>query len=87
MSTPSSSSGMGEKAVTSEKNTTSDSTVVALNCDGEQQTIHEVPDPNDHRNPQNWSPWKKRLLFLALMSSSILADGYVQPIPRYCIFC
>lgn len=30
----------------------------------------------EHRSPRSWSPWKKRLLFFALMSSSILADGY-----------
>ncbi|OJI98584.1 hypothetical protein ASPVEDRAFT_80226 [Aspergillus versicolor CBS 583.65] len=29
----------------------------------------------EHRSPRSWSPWKKRLLFFALMSSSILADG------------
>lgn len=34
-------------------------------------------DGNEQRNPRNWRPWKKRLLFFALMSSSILADGYV----------
>ncbi|RAH47325.1 putative MFS transporter [Aspergillus brunneoviolaceus CBS 621.78] len=32
-------------------------------------------DGNEQRNPRNWRPWKKRLLFFALMSSSILADG------------
>ncbi|OJJ43677.1 hypothetical protein ASPZODRAFT_136137 [Penicilliopsis zonata CBS 506.65] len=26
-------------------------------------------------NPKLWSPWKKNLLFMALMSSSLLADG------------
>ncbi|KAJ6150738.1 hypothetical protein N7470_007332 [Penicillium chermesinum] len=29
----------------------------------------------DPRDPQNWSPGRKTLLFLALMSSSLLADG------------
>ncbi|PYI32135.1 polyamine transporter [Aspergillus indologenus CBS 114.80] len=33
------------------------------------------PDGDEQRNPRNWRPRKKRLLFLALMSSSILADG------------
>jgi MFS family permease len=32
-------------------------------------------DPSDTSNPQNWSPWRKRLVFVALMSSSILCDG------------
>jgi len=75
MSAPSSSSGLGEKPDVSEKNTTVDNTVTAVNNDGEQSSVHEDTDPNDQRSPQNWSPWKKRLLFLALMSSSILADG------------
>ena len=34
-------------------------------------------DPADELDPQNWKPWKKRLVFIALMSSSILCDGYV----------
>ncbi|KAL2871901.1 putative MFS transporter [Aspergillus lucknowensis] len=48
----------------------------------EMQTV-EIPSlstltseaSEESRNPRNWSPWKKRLLFIALMSSSILADG------------
>jgi hypothetical protein len=59
----------------SEKHIPAESTVVALSNDGDQPSILEGPDANDPHNPQNWSPWKKRLLFLALMSSSILADG------------
>lgn len=36
----------------------------------------DVLDPSsDPRNPQNWSRLKKGLLFTALMSSSLLADG------------
>jgi hypothetical protein len=31
----------------------------------------------ESRSPRNWSPWKKRLLFCSLMSSSILCDGCV----------
>ncbi|ETN36834.1 uncharacterized protein HMPREF1541_07821 [Cyphellophora europaea CBS 101466] len=34
-----------------------------------------APDPTNNLNPQNWSPWKKRFLFCALLSSSILCDG------------
>ncbi|KAJ5569333.1 Major facilitator superfamily domain general substrate transporter [Penicillium hetheringtonii] len=30
----------------------------------------------DEQNPQNWSNTRKTLLFIALMSSSLLADGY-----------
>ncbi len=37
--------------------------------------VFETPDPTDTRNPQNWSRTKKNLVFVALMSSSILADG------------
>lgn len=48
--------------------------------------IHERRYDEDHpsvaedeaANPRNWSAWKKRLVFLSLMSSSILADGYVS---------
>ncbi|KAJ5160675.1 uncharacterized protein N7482_007679 [Penicillium canariense] len=32
-------------------------------------------DPTDMNNPQNWSRTRKNLLFLALMGSSLLADG------------
>jgi len=34
-------------------------------------------DPNDARSPKNWSTTKKHLIFVALMSSSLLCDGYV----------
>jgi hypothetical protein len=40
----------------------------------------ESADPSDTSNPQNWSSTKKALLFGALMSSSILADGQVLPL-------
>ncbi|KAL3704586.1 hypothetical protein TMatcc_008257 [Talaromyces marneffei ATCC 18224] len=33
---------------------------------------------SDMANPRNWSTTKKRLLFAALISSSLLADGYVN---------
>jgi hypothetical protein len=33
------------------------------------------PDTSDVNNPQNWSPSRKRAVFLALMTSSILCDG------------
>lgn len=75
MSTPSSSSGV-DKGMVSEKTVNPESTVIALSNDSDQPSVIEGPDPNDVRNPQNWSPWKKRLILLALMSSSILADGY-----------
>ncbi|RAL07121.1 putative MFS transporter [Aspergillus homomorphus CBS 101889] len=32
-------------------------------------------DEDAQLNPRHWHPWKKRFLFFALMSSSILADG------------
>ncbi|KAL1999698.1 hypothetical protein VTN02DRAFT_4149 [Thermoascus thermophilus] len=37
--------------------------------------ILKEPDPNDTASPQNWSRHKKNFIFVALMSSSILADG------------
>jgi hypothetical protein len=42
--------------------------------------FHGIEGPNavDKENPRNWSPAKKRLLFAALISSSLLADGYVR---------
>jgi hypothetical protein len=33
------------------------------------------PDISDINNPQNWPAWRKRTVFLALMTSSILCDG------------
>ena len=42
-----------------------------------QSVVEVVADPNDDLDPQNWKPWKKRLVFIALMSSSILCDGYL----------
>lgn len=53
-------------------------TIVALSNDSNEPTVLEGPDAADTNNPQNWNPWTKRLVFLALMSSSILADGYVH---------
>ncbi len=32
----------------------------------------------DDRSVQNWSTWKKTMIFLVLMSSCLLADGYVK---------
>lgn len=37
---------------------------------------HEHSDYDD-LDPKNWSYLKKNILFLALMSSSILADGWI----------
>jgi hypothetical protein len=39
--------------------------------------VHSLKDcdPTDKRNPRNWSPFKKRMLFTALIASSFLADG------------
>lgn len=39
--------------------------------DNEKDNDNEM----DVRNPQNWSSTRKTLLFVALMSSSLLADG------------
>lgn len=38
-------------------------------------------DTIDAQNPRNWSSMRKTLLFIALMSSSLLADGSVYPAP------
>ncbi|KIW86782.1 uncharacterized protein Z519_12568 [Cladophialophora bantiana CBS 173.52] len=75
MSAPSSSSDVGEKTSINEKNINTESTVVALSNETDQPSVVDGQDSDDSRSPQNWNPWKKRLLFLALMSSSILADG------------
>ncbi|RMD41466.1 hypothetical protein DV735_g3635, partial [Chaetothyriales sp. CBS 134920] len=58
-----------------EKNRDHEATVVALSAESSEPTILQGPDQDDERNPQNWSPWTKRLVFVALMSSSLLADG------------
>lgn len=34
-------------------------------------------DPSDMKNPRNWSRTRKTMLFVSLMGSSLLADGYV----------
>ncbi|KAL1847765.1 hypothetical protein Plec18170_008426 [Paecilomyces lecythidis] len=39
------------------------------------RNMSKESDRNDAADPRNWSPWKKGLLFAALMSSSFLADG------------
>lgn len=41
----------------------------------EDLRVLDRADPMDDMSPQNWSARKKSLLFLALMSSSILCDG------------
>lgn len=48
--------------------------------DAKQALAGETPgrEDVDKNDPRNWSPWKKRMVFFALMSSSILADGYVS---------
>ena len=51
------------------------SSIVALSNDHDETIWLEGPDPSDSLNPQNWSPWTKRMLFFVLMSSSILTDG------------
>lgn len=43
--------------------------------DFDDRHVIDRDESTDGRNPQNWSARKKRLLFLALMSSSILCDG------------
>lgn len=32
-------------------------------------------DLDEQLNPRKWSRWRKRMVFITLMSSSILADG------------
>ena len=36
----------------------------------------EETQVDDTLDPRNWERWRKASLFLALMSSSFLADGY-----------
>ncbi|KAK2805765.1 hypothetical protein FQN50_006041 [Emmonsiellopsis sp. PD_5] len=60
-----------------------DETTRASSLDGnspEKETVASTSSPietpeYDPANPRNWSPLKKGLLFTALMSSSLLADG------------
>ena len=37
----------------------------------------KILETMDFRDPKSWSSGRKTLLFMALMSSSLLADGYV----------
>jgi hypothetical protein len=75
MGDPPSISGTVEKQVIFEKDIPAESTILALRNVGDEPNVLEGADRNDVNHPQNWSPWKKRLLFLALMSSSVLTDG------------
>ena len=61
----------------SNKMASHDMSMTALQMEDE---VHgpTAPDPTNNLNPQNWSPWKKRFLFCALLSSSILCDGSVM---------
>ncbi len=36
-------------------------------------------ESRDPLNPRNWSSARKTLLFVSLMTSSLLADGYAWP--------
>lgn len=49
----------------------------SLSQSHETHEMKEV-DPMDSRNPRNWSATRKTLLFVSLMSSSLLADGSVS---------
>jgi hypothetical protein len=49
--------------------------IFALSNDDEQGVELAAADPEDVLDPQNWPPVRKRLVFLALMSSSLLCDG------------
>jgi hypothetical protein len=60
---------------TSEKPINLETTVVALSNDESEPQVLEASDPDDLLDPQNWSVWRKRLVFISLMSSSILCDG------------
>lgn len=58
-------------------------TVLPYNGDtGDYYDTHSMKsrDANEEKNPRCWSPAKKRLLFTALISSSLLADGYDGPV-------
>jgi len=37
----------------------------------------EEYDPNDEKDPKNWTSTTKLLIFVSLMFSSLLCDGYV----------
>lgn len=52
-----------------------ETSVVALSNDSSEPHVLEASDLNDALDPQNWTAWRKRMVFLALMSSSILCDG------------
>lgn len=49
----------------------------SLSRSQETRETKEV-DALDSQNPQNWSSTRKTLLFVSLMSSSLLADGYAS---------
>lgn len=52
-----------------------EATVIELSSGDDERVSTEEPDCRDQTDPRNWSSRKKALVFIALMSSSILADG------------
>lgn len=55
-----------------------EATVIELSNDEEEVISIEEPDCQHQRDPRTWSSRKKACIFIALMSSSILADGYAH---------
>lgn len=53
-----------------------------MSVDGVEKAsmFSEEYDPNDEKDPKNWTPTTKLLIFVSLMFSSLLCDGYVGTI-------
>lgn len=49
--------------------------VPAMQEEHDPAQLFKERDLNDTQDPRNWGPVKKGLLFTALISSSLLADG------------
>jgi hypothetical protein len=61
-------------AICLEKHPEAKATATWVN-DSNELNLLGGPDPHGTLNPQNWNLMRKNLVFVALMSSSILADG------------
>ena len=48
----------------------------------EARDFKDESESRDSLNPRNWSSTRKTLLFISLMTSSLLADGYAHLVPQ-----
>jgi hypothetical protein len=82
-------SGMPTSTGLEEKVFESEGVLTRLDISTKQSNNHQLYKDSKIENGGNarqWSPWKKGLVFAALMSSSFLADGLVFCLYIYNLF-